>query len=61
MTPNAVFGDYGVLFNLKSNVVWRTPELKLNKSYLELFDGNVMEDNDVTLTNFMCCDGDIFN
>ena len=60
LKPNSVFGDYGLLFNLRSNVTWKTPDIKMDQSYLELAEGWA-KDSEATLTNFMCVDGDIFN
>ena len=51
MHPGMVFGDYSILFDLKSNITWKTPDVQLNDSE---------QDMDENLTKFLCCDKQIF-
>ena len=46
----AVFGDYAILFNLKSNIVFRTGEYE-NSKHLKID----AVDEELCQTSFMCC------
>ena len=52
-TKGGVFGHYGVIFGLKSNIVWKTPLV------MQTADQSVLAPEE-QLTNFMCVDSEIF-
>ena len=47
LKENSVFGDYAILFNLKSNIIFRTKS-----------DSQEADDDGCT-TGFMCCRKDV--
>ena len=56
-----MFGHYGVIFRLKSNISWRTPRLPQNIGKSGLTNTGSGEVDDEQVTKFMCVDSEIFN
>ena len=53
MSPGAVIGDYCLIFDLKSNITWKTPDLLLDSWEHDAY-------TEESMTNFMCCNKSTF-